>query len=144
MYSDFRPGSNLNLDRLRISRLKGSISGEYGIVPTAAQMLRSWVRKRGIEPGPLFPSRQKSAISRFRIFQLMRRYCEIAGIPPEKRHPHALRHSTAIHLLSDKREGLVDVQKHLGHSDIKSTMVYLRGLDDAFNEARIRRLATWK
>jgi integrase len=143
-YSDFRQGTSLNLDRLRISRLKGSVSGEYGIVPTAAQMLRSWVRRRGIEPGPLFPSRQKGPISRYRIFALMRRYCEIAAIPAEKRHPHALRHSTAIHLLSDKRESLMDVQRHLGHRDIKSTMVYLGALSDEFNEARIRRLATWK
>ena len=107
-------------------------------------MLRAWIRKRGIEEGPLFPSRQRGPISRFRIFALMRRYCAAAGIPAEKAHPHALKHSTAIHLLSDKRESLVDVQRHLGHRDIKSTMVYLGALDDAFNEARARRLATWR
>ena len=143
-YSDFRQGTSLNLDRIRITRLKGSVSCECALVPAAAQMLRVWVRKRGCGEGPLFPSRQRGPISRFRVFALMRRYCELADIPAEKRHPHALRHSTAIHLLSDKREGLVDVQRHLGHRDIKSTMVYLGALSDEFNEARIRRLATWK
>ena len=113
-------------------------------MPAAAQMLRAWVRKRGHQEGPLFPSRQRGPISRFRIFALMRRYSAAAGIPPEKRHPHALKHSTAVHLLADKREGLMDVQRHLGHADVKSTMVYLGALSDEFNEARIRRLATWR
>jgi site-specific recombinase XerD len=143
-HSDFRQGSSLNLDRLKITTLKGSVSCECALVPAAAQMLRAWVRKRGHQEGPLFPSRQRGPISRFRVFQLMRRYCAAAGIPREKWHPHTLKHSTAIHLLSDKREGLVDVQRHLGHRDIKSTMRYLETLDSEFNEARIRRLATWK
>jgi integrase len=144
MNSDYRPGSSLNLDRIRLTRLKGSISGECAVVPAAAQAVRAWIRKRGHQEGPLFPSRQKGPISRFRIFQLMKRYCEAAGIPREKWHPHALRHSTAIHLLADRRETLVDCQRHLGHADVKSTMVYLGALSDEFNEARIWRLATWR
>lgn len=144
VYSDYRPGSSINLDRLKITRLKGSVSCECALVPAAAQMLRTWVRKRGHLEGPLFPSRQRGPISRFRVFQLMRRYCAAAGIPREKWHPHTLKHSTAIHLLADQREGLVDVQRHLGHRDIKSTMRYLETLDNEFNEARIRRLATWR
>jgi integrase/recombinase XerD len=143
-FSDFRQGSSTNLDRLNIKRLKNSISCECALVPAAAQMLRAWVRRRGYQPGPLFPSRQRGPISRFRIFALMRRYCAAAGISKEKSHPHALKHSTAIHLLADKREGLVDVQRHLGHRDVKSTMRYLETLDNEFNEARIRRLATWR
>jgi site-specific recombinase XerD len=74
----------------------------------------------------------------------MRRYCAAADIPREKWHPHSLRHSTAVHLLADRREDLVSVQRHLGHSDVKSTMIYLGALSDEFNEARIRRLATWR
>lgn len=143
-YSDFRQGSNTNLDRINIKRLKGSVSCECALVPEAAKLLRAWVRKRGNQEGPLFPSRQRGPISRFRVFRLMVRYCVAAGIPPEKRHPHVLKHSTAIHLLADKREGVIDVQRHLGHRDVKSTMVYLGALDDAFNEARARRLATWR
>jgi integrase len=142
--SDYRQGSSLNLDRIRLVRLKGSISGECAVVPAAAQAVRAWLRKRGHQEGPLFPSRQRGPISRFQIFRLMRRYCEAADIPKEKQHPHCLRHSTAVHLLADRREGVCDVQRHLGHADIRSTMVYLQGLTDEFNEQRIRRLATWR
>ena len=113
-------------------------------MPECARAVRSWIRKRGNSPGPLFPSRQKTAISRFRVFQLMRRYCKIADIPLEKAHPHSLRHACAVHLLVDQKEGVVNVQRHLGHADVRSTMVYLRGITDEYDEERIRRLASWK
>jgi integrase len=141
--SDYRQGSSLNLDRLMIRRLKGSVSGETALVPAAAQALRAWVRKRGIQPGCLFPSRQKGPISRSRIFRLMQRYCKLANIPPEKAHPHTWKHTTCVHLLVDKKEGLLDIQKHVGHASVASTMKYL-SLTSEFDESRIRRLSEWK
>lgn len=141
--ADFRQGSALHLDRIFIHRLKGSISGECAMVPAAAQAIRTWVRKRGYTAGPLFPSRQRGRISPTRIWQLMRRYCAIAGVPREKAHPHALKHSCCTHLLSDQRESIVDVQKHVGHASIASTMIYADLTGEA-NEARAKRLRDWK
>lgn len=142
-FSDYRAGSMLHLDRLNIHRLKGSISGETGIVPIAAQALRAWLRKRGQAPGPLFPSKKRTPITRWRIFQLMRKYCEIAGIPRDKAHPHCLKHSTCTHLLSDKKEPITDIQRHVGHKNIASTMIYAQLTGEA-NDERIRRLRDWK
>jgi integrase len=141
--SDFRAGTALHLDRIFIHRLKGSISGETAMVPIAAQAVRAWVRKRGHTEGPLFPSRNKLRISRKRIWELMKRYCTLAGIPPEKAHPHALKHSCGTHLASDQRESILDVQKHLGHADIKNTMIYAELTGEA-NESRIKRLREWR
>lgn len=141
--SDFRAGSSLNLDRLHVHRLKGSISGESGMVPIAAQAVRAWVRKRGHTEGPLFPSRNRSRITRWRIWQLMQRYCEAAGIPPEKRHPHVMKHTCCTHLVSDRRESIMDVQKHVGHASINSTLIYAELTQEA-NDARIKRLRDWK
>lgn len=143
MYVDYQQGSSLNLDRIRLTRLKGSICGECPVVPAAAQAIRAWIRKRGHTEGPLFPSRQKSPISRIRIFGLMRRYCAEAGIPLAKAHPHTLKHSTVTHLLADKRESIIDVQRHVGHAAVSSTMRYVN-LGSPFDEARIRRLAEWR
>jgi integrase len=141
--SDFRQGSTLHLDRILIHRLKGSISGECAMVPAAAQAVRTWVRQRGHKEGPLFPSRQRGRITAARIWQLMRRYCAIAGIPKEKAHPHTFKHTCCTHLLSDQRESIVDVQKHVGHANIASTMIYADLTGEA-NEARAKRLREWK
>lgn len=141
--SDFRQGSGLHLDRLHIHRLKGSISGETTMVPIAAQAMRAWVRKRGHSEGPLFPSRQRGRITRARIWQLMQIYCERAGIPPEKRHPHVFKHTCCTHLVSDQKYSIMELQKHVGHASIKNTMIYAE-LSDEANEARIRKLREWK
>lgn len=141
--SHFRQGSKLEFDRLYITRKKGSLSGECAMIPAAALAMRAWVRKRGYQEGPLFPSRQRGRITRCRIYQLMRRYCLAAGIPAEKAHPHSLKHTCCTHLLSDQRESIVDVQKHVGHASIKNTMIYADLTSEA-NEARAKRLREWK
>ena len=141
--SDFRQGSALNLDRMYIRRLKGSISGECTMVPIAAQAVRAWVRKRGIGEGPLFPSRKRSRITRQRVWQLMRKYCELARIPKEKAHPHSLKHTCCTHMISNHRESIMDVQTHVGHVNIANTMIYAK-LSGEANEARIKRLRDWK
>jgi integrase len=141
--SDYRPGLTVNSDRIYIHRLKRSISGECAVVPAAAFAIRAWIRKRGVKSGTLFPSRQGTPISRKRIFALMRQYCERAEIPLEKAHPHCLKHTCCTHLVSHQNESIMAVQRHVGHVDIKSTMVYAELMDEA-NEARAKRLREWR
>lgn len=140
--SDYRPGSELDLDRILIHRLKGSVSGEHTVVPKAAFAVRSWLRERGIKPGPLFPSRQGTPISRNWIFELMQRYCRRAQIPPEKAHPHCLKHTCCTHLVSDQGESIMDVRAHVGHVNIRNTMIYAELTNEA-TEARAKRLRNW-
>lgn len=51
------------------------------------------------------------------------RYAERAGIPVEKRHPHALRHTCATELAN--RTPLHVVQRILGHGSLSATQRYL-------------------
>jgi site-specific recombinase XerD len=81
-FSDYRP----NVGRLFVRRLKGSHSGEYQLTQTEQQALRPWLRERGGATGPLFVSRNHQPISRWRLDQLMKQYCERAGIPAGKEH----------------------------------------------------------
>jgi len=141
--SDFRQGSTLEMDRIYIHRLKGSVSGECAMIPAAAQAMRAWIRKRGYVDGPIFLSRNRCPISRERILQLMKQYCAAANIPEEKAHPHVLKHTCCTHLLSDQRESIADVQKHVGHAQIANTMIYAQLTGEA-NEARAKRLRGWK
>ena len=141
--SDYRAGTTLDLDRILIHRLKGSISGECAVVTSAAFAVRAWLRKRGIKPGTLFPSRQGTPVSRNRIYELMRRYCIKGQIPAEKGHPHCLKHTCCTHLISDQKESIMDVRQHVGHVNIRSTMVYAELMSEA-TEARAKRLRAWK
>jgi site-specific recombinase XerD len=84
--------------------------------------LSAWVRERGSKPGPLFPSNWKRPISRQRLDQLMRKYGAAAGLPADKQHFHAIRHSCAVQLLEDGAN-IEQVQDHLGHREIRSTTV---------------------
>lgn len=140
---DYRPSTRTEYDRLVIERLKGSIGGDTILVPAAAIAIRKWIRKRGHAPGPMFITREHTPICRQRLDQLMKYYCKLAGIPDEKAHFHTLKHTCATTLLSERKESIVDVQHHLGHADIRSTMVYAK-LTEAANEERAARLKNWR
>jgi len=110
-------------NRLFVRRLKGSISQDYRLNPEEERALRTWLRVRGKVPGLLFGGYKNRGLGRRQLDRLMKHYGELAGIPEEKRHMHALKHSCATFLV-DHDEPIHLVQDHLGHRDIKSTLVY--------------------
>jgi type 1 fimbriae regulatory protein FimB len=113
----------LNQKRLYVTRLKGGISGEFVITDREAKALKAYLRKRPARPGPLFQSREKHGVGRRRLDQLMKLYGRAAGLPAEKLHFHCLRHSCGTMLL--ERDVAIElVQDHLGHTDIRNTMIY--------------------
>ena len=111
---------------LYIRRGKGSISREHRLIPEELKAIRAYLKfERGTRPGPLFPSRQgRLGISRFRLDQLMKGYCDAAGIPKEKAHMHALKHSCGTHL-AERGNAPDAIQDWLGHRDSASTDIYM-------------------
>ena len=70
----------------------------------------------------LFLNFRGRKLSRMTVWNIVRKYCDMAGIKKDV-HPHTLRHSFATHLL----EGGADIriiQEMLGHSDISTTQIY--------------------
>ncbi|MDD5199211.1 MAG: tyrosine-type recombinase/integrase [Terrimicrobiaceae bacterium] len=112
-------------DRMRFRRLKGSNGGEYHLTSREVRCLKAWLRVRGSEPGPLFPSRLGKGISQQMLDVLMKKYGGLAGLPADLCHTHVLKHSCGTHLLN-RGESIEDVQDHLGHSNIQNTLVYAK------------------
>ncbi len=77
----------------------------------------------GILRGPVILSRSGQPLDRTRIWRQMHRLCARAGIPPEKGHPHALRHLFAVTYYRVSRDpmGLADL---LGHASLDTTRIY--------------------
>jgi integrase len=116
---------------LYIHRLKGSRSSRYRPVPIVVHALKIWLRERGNEPGPMFPSRNRDPetgknlpISRKQIFKRVREICKAAGIPRELAHPHALKHSCGTHLY-EKGQDLLAIQDWIGHKSAQNTRIYV-------------------
>jgi len=117
---------HLSDGRIWITRVKGGVPGEYPIHPTTRRLLWTYLAElRGDWHPYLFGSRQSDIwpISPSTIYGLFRKYAAEAGIPADRRHPHILRHSIAVHLMNAGWDA-ADVQDWLGHRDIASTMVY--------------------
>jgi integrase len=117
---------HLSEGRIWITRLKGGVSSEYPIHPNTRRLLWAYLSQRGDDENPyLFVSRQGAdrPLSPSMIYHLFRRYAEAAQLPADRRHPHVLRHSIAVHLMNAGWD-VADIQDWLGHRDISSTMVY--------------------
>lgn len=115
----------LGAKRLYVTRLKGGTSGEFMLTEAEIRDLKGYLKVRGNKSGALFLSRNSKPISRRRLDELMKFYGERSGLALEKRHFHCLRHSCATALL-DRDVSIEEVQDHLGHTDIRNTMIYAK------------------
>jgi integrase len=119
-----------------IKRLKGSLRTTQALTEhrggpllNEQRALREWLRERRNDGSDfLFTSHKGGRLHRSQFFRLFRDLGAVAGLPPEKRHPHALKHSLASHLVAGN-VNLALVKQQLGHKSIGSTMRYVRTTD---------------
>ncbi len=87
------------------------------------RQLRPQLEKHGSISSPwLFLSRSGRRLRREAIWELVKKYALIAGIPASI-SPHTMRHSFATHLLAGGAD-LRHVQEMLGHASIATTQIY--------------------
>lgn len=140
---------NLRLDDLDmkngsivIERLKGSLRTAQALTEHRGEpllnelkALREWLRQRPDDGSDfLFVSQKGGRLDRSQFFRVFRSIAADAGLPPEKQHPHALKHSIASHLVS-ANVNLALIKQQLGHKSIGSTMRYITTTDQQASKA---------
>ena len=94
----------------RVLPLKDGLIGELG----------AYIGQRGLRRDDrLFK------ITRERAWQIVKETCRRAGMDRERSHPHTFRHSFAVYCVLNHVPILV-LKDWLGHSNIASTLVYLK------------------
>jgi len=117
---------DLDSDEITIQRAKRHEEGrKVPIVDSWTRvMLRDYIGTRKNRKDPLFVSNKRGPLSRRQVERLVANYAEVVGIEPDKRHPHVLRHTHAVHALKSGID-LRTLQQNLGHSSIEVTAIYL-------------------
>lgn len=85
----------------------------------------------------LFLNAKGGGLTRAGAFLILRRLAGVAGLEPERVHPHLLRHSFATHLLEGGAD-LRSVQEMLGHADLATTELYTHVSDRRRRESYFR------
>lgn len=125
-----------------VERLKGSLRTTQAVAGHRGQplldelkALREWMRERRDDGSDfLFSSQKGGRLDRSQFFRVFRSVAADAGLPPEKQHPHVLKHSIATHLVS-ANVNLALVKMQLGHKSIGSTMKYVSTTDRQASQA---------
>ncbi len=100
----------------------------------AKDTLDQWIKERGAEPGPLFPTRTNKAMTRDQAWRILKRMERQANthLPAEERFevtPHTLRH-TLLKKLADQK-GIHVAMKQSGHQSDRYIWRYVQPSDDA-------------
>jgi type 1 fimbriae regulatory protein FimB len=133
---------DLKNESIIVARLKGSLRTAQALTEHRGEPLlnelkavREWPRQRRFDGSDyLFTSQKGGRLHRSQVFRLFRAVALDAGLAPEKRHPHVLKHSIASHLVS-ANVNLALVKQQLGHKSIGSTMRYISTTDQQASKA---------
>ncbi len=134
---------------INVRRGKGGKQRLAGLNSEAQAHLSRWMetrRKLGVgSRRPVFVTfsrvggkRRIRPVSPRYVQIMLKRLAERAGIA-KRVHPHGLRHSHAVHLLR-RAVPLPHIQRQLGHGNLSTTGIYLRGIGAGEHVEAIRDL----
>lgn len=87
------------------------------------KLLKEYLKKTGLQSGPVFLGKNKKPLDRSYIWRKMKELCKTAEVAPEKVFPHNLRHLFARVFYSIEKD-IVRLADLLGHSSINTTRIY--------------------
>ena len=93
-------------------------------IPTTLQrQLKQYIRKKGLQAGAVFVSKNGKPLNRSNIWRDMKALCGRAGVSEKKVYPHSLRHLFARTFYGLEKD-IVKLADLLGHSSINTTRIY--------------------
>jgi integrase/recombinase XerD len=113
---------------MRVIRLKKKFPyvQEIPLWRRTTRLLKRYLRRRRDSSDALFLSRKGGPVTGQAAYYVYRKAARRARLPEDRRgKTHAMRHSIATHMIAMGLD-LADVQEHLGHHDINTTLVYAR------------------
>lgn len=123
--------------KIFIRRLKNGFSTQHPLLKEEQELLEKWLRMRPPDSGEwLFPGKNGKPLRRQRIYQILTRYGEMAGLPL-RIHPHMLRHGCGYELAEQGMDTRL-IQDYLGHRNIRHTIHYTAGNAARFSRAWAR------
>jgi integrase/recombinase XerD len=125
---------NLTLSRMHLDagylsvRGKGNKERVVPISAAASEHVKHWLERgrNQLLRAPIdfvYLSRTGKRLARARVWDVVREYAALAGLPRTDVHPHTLRHCFATHMIENGAD-IRSVQEMLGHVSISTTQVY--------------------
>jgi len=111
---------------------KGGGYRRIELQPKTTELIERYIKKHRTVPKPLYSDRlfinqRREGFTRNGIYRLCKKYLS-KSLPVKQMNNlnpvHSFRHSCAVNMLL-MGKSLTDIKNHLGHGDLKSTMVYL-------------------
>jgi len=134
---------NLNGGWIRVRRVKGSLTTVQPLMKREIRLLEDWFIEREKMPYKsrfVFLSQKSERIDRSQFFRIFRVAAEKAGLPPDKRHPHVLKHALG-YMLAMKEVHVETIRHALGHRSLSGTMVYIEIPEEVMNQRVEKALA---
>ena len=126
--------NNINWEESSIIVIdKGNKIHKYILSPNIKNILKKWIDKRelllnGESEEALFISNQKKRIGQTAVYNIVKKYS--SNIDGKNISPHKLRATYGTHLYNETRD-IKFVQDQMGHSNPKTTELYIRGNQEA-------------
>lgn len=111
---------------------KGRRYRQMELWPKTVELIKTYVTDYRIQPKPLyhdsmFLNQSGKKLTRHGVYSICKKYLSKTFDSKRLKYlnaVHSFRHSSAMNLLAQGKS-ITDIKNHLGHADIKSTMIYL-------------------
>jgi integrase/recombinase XerD len=124
---------------IRVRSGKGDKERHVFMGRSLSRALRTWIEARGAfsQNGPLFMTRRGERLDRRNVQRILERLAARTGFEGTRVSPHLLRHTFATHYIMNGGDPF-SLQRILGHSDIKTTMIYVNIAGPGLREAHAK------